>query len=645
MAVRQPFILLLFARGAMTFIIGDFQWSIPAFSGSNDGLGGGLGFVVDQDFCSNLLQRFPERDIFHGLDVPWLQFVHCSDIYHALQRGFRTWSENHRRVSFADLSRSAACKSRPTAELDDACPWELFIGTSDGKENENLAAFVINHRRSHVDKAWRSKIVRSSSGVEKHGRDALARSVMRFQTHLCWYLDATFCYYFQVLQEKHGVDIFTLVRIVLIFIFGAAAMRLCSIIFWSLVALFCVRDRHTALPPPDADESTTTSSTRAAKGSSNLSACTACLNYLSSLSPCCNLVVLFAVCFPPLFYEKIFLPCWECFDFEAVVAHETGHVLGFGHPDQSPEANQRAKCRLTNATCRDPFNACATASEYDVATDPSIMHSLTRRAARTCLSQADFDGLHLLYPICDGLQPTGVACTKGRVLSGWLRLAVVVGVPFLICVVAILLPLTCLRWRDRRRMRRLDRQLGHAHNSIRQYRVKLKEAMEEAVRERARAAMARPASAVSLQINKPGSALLRLRQASSRIVSNVRQRSNYRVHPMALPPKSNESGQLVRVQPPQLRPARTQSWIHRLQVQAKAKSRQLKPTPQPPLQQIRSEGPRQQDQRTRKAKVQKAPARPPTKAWEEKVAREVARQASADLDAIFQDAERVVGGV
>ena len=30
---------------------------------------------------------------------------------------------------------------------------------------------------------------------------------------------------------------------------------------------------------------------------------------------------------PPLFYVKIFLPCWDCYDFEAAAAHEIGHAL------------------------------------------------------------------------------------------------------------------------------------------------------------------------------------------------------------------------------------------------------------------------------------------------------------------------------
>ena len=32
--------------------------------------------------------------------------------------------------------------------------------------------------------------------------------------------------------------------------------------------------------------------------------------------------LLFFLVFPPIFYDQIFLPCYECFDFEAAIAHE-----------------------------------------------------------------------------------------------------------------------------------------------------------------------------------------------------------------------------------------------------------------------------------------------------------------------------------
>ena len=211
------------------------------------------------------------------------------------------------------------------------------------------------------------------------------------------------------------------------------------------------------------------------------------------------------------------MPCWECYDFEAAVAHEVGHVLGFGHPDAAPTDNLVGACDISNATCQRPFD-CAAQAVYDSA-EQSIMHSLTQHAPRTCLSLEDMRGLYFLYPLCDALQPTAVSCVKGRRLSGWLRLAIVVGVPFLLAVVAILVPLTCLRWRDQRRMRQLDRDLGRAHHEILEYRHALTQALRSTVRD----AISRPTTALQSNANRPGTALNRLARAVG---------GNGRIHPV-----------------------------------------------------------------------------------------------------------------
>ena len=46
-----------------------------------------------------------------------------------------------------------------------------------------------------------------------------------------------------------------------------------------------------------------------------------------------------AVFIPPLFFFRVFVPCITCYDFEAAVAHEIGHLLGFDHPDEHWQAS------------------------------------------------------------------------------------------------------------------------------------------------------------------------------------------------------------------------------------------------------------------------------------------------------------------
>lgn len=180
-----------------------YRWSLPAETSSNEGLGGGISWVLDPAFCDHLISRFPERSLIRGV-TSFVTFISCSDIHDAVIRGLNTWSANHKHVSFNDISASAPCAS-PSASIDDGCPWELYIGTENGGDHPSLAAYVVNHRRSKRDARWYTRPVRSPSGATATGVDAHWRSVMRFQTGICWYLDATFCYAFHSMDRRSSL--------------------------------------------------------------------------------------------------------------------------------------------------------------------------------------------------------------------------------------------------------------------------------------------------------------------------------------------------------------------------------------------------------------------------------------------------------
>jgi hypothetical protein len=160
-----------------------YRWTMPEDTASNEGLGGGLSWVLDPSFCDKMLSRFPEG---HASWVG-IQFVTCNDILDAFARGFATWEANHKHVQFRDIGDAAACASSST-ELDDSCPWQLYVSTDDGVEYPDLAAYVINSRASAFGGAWWEEAVRSPAGEVDLAVDPLRRSVMRFQTHICWCL-------------------------------------------------------------------------------------------------------------------------------------------------------------------------------------------------------------------------------------------------------------------------------------------------------------------------------------------------------------------------------------------------------------------------------------------------------------------------
>ena len=108
------------------------------------------------------------------------------------------------------------------------------------------------------------------------------------------------------------------------------------------------------------------------------------------------------------------LPCLMCHDFTAVVIHEVGHILGFGHSD---DPAQMCGCGGTARACT---------SREDTA---SVMHSVAQRRNTLCLSRDDVDGVRSIYGgICDD----PIWCYESPTTTGYTRVSTALLYSFII---------------------------------------------------------------------------------------------------------------------------------------------------------------------------------------------------------------------
>ena len=134
---------------------------------------------------------------------------------------------------------------------------------------------------------------------------------------------------------------------------------------------------------------------------------------------------------PPLVYWGALTPCLECHDFGATVAHEVGHVLGLGHPDDAT--------RLNRCGCGDAATPCAYASS----SSPPIMHSVARSRGRACLQRDDVDGARTRY---GGNCSAPVWCYEEASYAGFARFAVALVYAFAAAWLAVSVRVCAWRW-------------------------------------------------------------------------------------------------------------------------------------------------------------------------------------------------------
>ena len=301
------------------------------------------------------------------------------------------------------------------------------------QSHKNLAAVVYNMpkaRKPPTTIAWEEGAY-TTSGTFIGGARKIEVSRLHFNTDLCWYLDNSFCYGFHKFY-KTDIDIEALVVALFAITFGVASLAL--LLYMVLSMIRCSEHGRQGL-----------------------------WDSIEAASHAGTFVVLLFLTMPPLCYTYIFRPCMDCYDFEAAVAHEIGHILGFHHPDVHPERNWNATVPMSSEICEDSW-ATAELTGVDLAGSiaaDSIMNSLTKQQARACLTLDDLNGLNYMYPTCaDQLTRNGQPnCIKSKRNVGALRFAGLVAMPFMAAAALLLVIIIYANRRDAARFKRIQDNL------------------------------------------------------------------------------------------------------------------------------------------------------------------------------------------
>ena len=416
------------------------RWGMPTAPQSCEGLGCGISWALHPNFCTRILSLFPERN---GV----ISFVDCNTLRSAVVRALRTWEMNSQHIKFVDMTDECATHFAKGGDCAAAEVHVIASGMEDfGDDPEEFAAMVV-HDYGNVDL---SPV--TTAGVQLDRGYGLRKSTLYININCCWYLDATFCYSFNRLREY--TDAATAGFIIKMGAFGLMSVAVCFMLWASLKVVFAAIGFSGYMTKTDRRRKEV--SNMGEKSTLPTRAISSAGAKLGEYSVTAILLTMVGITFGPVFYVQFFVPCWNCYDFEATIAHEVGHIIGFGHPDAQVDYNLHvvSDVDMNGTTCRSPLDHVVLSPPVKASTnrETSVMHSFTKHRDRTCLLQDDLDGLSFLYPSCANARKSPL-CIKQTQFLGYIRLAIAAAVPFAASVVFVMILQWIAKWHHKRELK------------------------------------------------------------------------------------------------------------------------------------------------------------------------------------------------
>jgi len=310
-------------------------WSLPEDETSTHGLSGGITYAWDPQLCGQLLPLMRENVA---------NLISCDDLKASLQRGFDAWAMNSRHIKFVDVS--TACEKQYTLTKD--CPLaEVWVAALSCEfvsalceDNPNTDASSLTWAAAATPKFALSNSFRFTNGeynkvgnvvqpsIEIVGGTLLFNIGTPAAPGMCWYLDSAFCSNFHAMKASFPGSTPAVqaanAKVVIIVLFWTIWLSTIALFLYNVFWVFTPRkafwdELKEALEDGILDGEDMKELEEARKQYIK--------NTMKRIAKYETIAVAFIITVIvglPLLYWQLFLPCWDCYDFEGAAVHEAG---------------------------------------------------------------------------------------------------------------------------------------------------------------------------------------------------------------------------------------------------------------------------------------------------------------------------------